>query len=232
MKNKIIIVIIIASILLICSMLSLILLNKNKGLITNIQNDSIVNQTENIITNEINQSTNEVLEDNILEETIEDEIIEVTKEDAGIIPEDNTSSLPSASTSVKTTETKVTSTKSETTSSTTPKASTSTTVTTPPVQETKAVETKPIETPTRCTNNDNHGIGVGNSERWFSTKAEAIAYYDSQVSYWSNYLENTKTETDEEYDALWENYKKHCPSGYEIWSCMYCSKWTINFYYR
>ena len=29
-----------------------------------------------------------------------------------------------------------------------------------------------------------------------------------------------------------DEYYKNCPTGYEIWSCMYCSKWTINLYYR
>ena len=231
MKNKIIIIIIITSIFIVCSIVSIIVLNKNKGLITNIQNDSIVSQTENIITNEINQNTNEVLEDNISEGAIEDEIIEVTKEDAGIIPEDSTSSLPSASPSVKTTETISTNTKSSSKQSNTPVA---TTVVTPtPVQEeTKVEETKPVETPVRCTNNHNHAVDVGNSGKWFSTKDDAIAYYDSLESYWGNYLENTKVNTDEEYDALWANYNKNCPSGYEVWDCMYCSKWTINFYYR
>ena len=76
----------------------------------------------------------------------------------------------------------------------------------------------------RCTNNSNHGMNVGNSNKWFSTKSEAIDYYNSQIHYWGKLWENFEIEDDV--------YYKNCPSGYEVWSCMYCSKWTINFYFR
>lgn len=90
--------------------------------------------------------------------------------------------------------------------------------------ETPKAETQKEETPTRCTNNHNHGMDVGNSGQWFLTKNEAIAYYENKINYWGNLWE-----TDQIDDAT---YYKNCPKGYEIWSCMYCSKWTINFYYR
>lgn len=85
-------------------------------------------------------------------------------------------------------------------------------------------ETKVVETPTRCTNNNNHSMEVGNSGQWFSSKSEAIAYYNSQVSYWGNLWETGAID-----DAT---YYKKCPSGYEVWDCVNCLKWTINFYYR
>lgn len=85
-------------------------------------------------------------------------------------------------------------------------------------------ETQKTPEPVRCTNNSNHGMDVGNSNRWFSTKDEAISYYNSQTSYWGKKWENFEIDND--------TYYKNCPYGYEIWSCMYCSKWTINFYYR
>ena len=85
-------------------------------------------------------------------------------------------------------------------------------------------ETKVVETPTRCTTNNNHSMDVGNSGKWFSSKSEAIAYYNSQVSYYSNLWETEQID-----DAT---YYSKCPSGYEVWDCIYCSKWTINFYYR
>ena len=85
-------------------------------------------------------------------------------------------------------------------------------------------ETKVVEPPTRCTNNNNHSMDVGNSGKWFSSKSEAIAYYNSQVSYYSNLWETEQID-----DAT---YYSKCPSGYEVWDCIYCSKWTINFYYR
>ena len=91
--------------------------------------------------------------------------------------------------------------------------------------ETKKEKTK-IE---RCTNNNNHFLNVGNSGKWFISKNDAIAYYNQQTKYWSDYLDNCGEGNE---DAAWEEYKKKCPSGYEVYSCMYCNKWTINFYYR
>lgn len=76
----------------------------------------------------------------------------------------------------------------------------------------------------RCTNNSNHGMGVGNSGKWFNSKNEAIAYYDSQTKLWGDKWENFEIDDN--------TYYKNCPSGYEVWDCMYCGKWTINFYYR
>lgn len=85
-------------------------------------------------------------------------------------------------------------------------------------------ENKVVETPTRCTNNNNHSMEVGNSGKWFSSKSGAIAYYNSQVSYYSNLWETEQID-----DAT---YYSKCPPGYEVLDCIYCSKWTINFYYR
>lgn len=95
-------------------------------------------------------------------------------------------------------------------------------------QESNKNESKPENPkqpePERCTTNNNHSMGVGNSGKWFSNKNEAITYYDNLISYWGNLWESNKID-----DAT---YDKNCPVGYEVWSCMYCSKWTINFYYR
>lgn len=55
----------------------------------------------------------------------------------------------------------------------------------------------------RCTNNNNHGMDVGNSNRWFTTKNEAISYYNSQTSYWGKLWENFEIENDV--------YYKNCP---------------------
>ena len=81
----------------------------------------------------------------------------------------------------------------------------------------------------RCTNIHNHFLDVGNSGKWFNSKNDAIAYYNQQTKYWSDYLDNCGEENE---DAAWEEYKKKCPSGYEVYSCLYCNRWTINFYYR
>lgn len=75
-----------------------------------------------------------------------------------------------------------------------------------------------------CKNNK-HGISVGNSGKWFNTKEEAIATYKKEIKIWGDKWTNKeKPISDEEY------YSK-CPYGYEVWSCIYCGKWTLNYYY-
>lgn len=89
----------------------------------------------------------------------------------------------------------------------------------------------PVSTPTpkptvqvfKCEGNK-HGIETGNSLRWFSTESEAIAIYDAEIKKWGDKW--TSGEIDK------STYLKNCPAGYEDWSCPYCHKWTINFYYR
>ena len=76
----------------------------------------------------------------------------------------------------------------------------------------------------RCTNNSNHAMETGNSGKWFNTEKEAVAYYEALIKEWGDKWSNNKV-SDEEYN-------KNCPYGYEDWDCMYCGKWTINFYYR
>lgn len=58
------------------------------------------------------------------------------------------------------------------------------------------------ETP-KCTDTK-HAVGVGNSNKWFSTKSEAISYYNSQISYWGNLWENFEVDDDV--------YYKNCPT--------------------
>ena len=73
-----------------------------------------------------------------------------------------------------------------------------------------------------CKNN-NHGMSVGDSGKWFNTKEEAIATYKQESKMWGDKWKNNEISDDE--------YYRNCPYGYEIWSCMYCGKWTINYYY-
>ena len=70
----------------------------------------------------------------------------------------------------------------------------------------------------------NHGIGVGNSNKWFNSKQEAINYYDGIQKTWGDKWENFEIDS--------ATYDKNCPYGYEVWTCPFCGKWTINFYYR
>ncbi len=73
---------------------------------------------------------------------------------------------------------------------------------------------------THCTNNNNHSIKCGNMGRWFNSRSELVAYYNSEVSKWNKKIDNEEITYDE--------YYKNVPSGYECWSCSYCGKWTGN----
>ena len=77
--------------------------------------------------------------------------------------------------------------------------------------------------PTHCTTNSNHSIKCGNMGRWFNSKNELVSYYDKQVKYWNDKVDNGEI-TNEEYYA-------NVPSGYKCWSCSYCGKWTGDFKY-
>lgn len=116
--------------------------------------------------------------------------------------------------------------KATTSPSTIEKTTPKETTTSKPVD--KPTETKKETQPTRCTNNNNHGMDVGNCGKWFNSKNEAISYYEEKIKYWDEWWNSTDP-NDTNADAT---YYKNCPTGYEIWSCMYCNKWTINLYYR
>lgn len=92
----------------------------------------------------------------------------------------------------------------------------------PKIVEPKQEENKKTET-YKCSGS-NHGVGVGNSQKWFNSESEAISNYKSIIKNWGDKWENFEIDD--------ETYNKNCPYGYEDWSCPYCSKWTINFYYN
>ena len=83
-------------------------------------------------------------------------------------------------------------------------------------------EVKEPEKP-KCTDTK-HGVGVGNSNKWFNSYNEALSYYDNLILGYSNKVHNG--------EITFEEYNKQCPCGYEIWSCQYCGKWTLNYYMR
>ena len=74
-------------------------------------------------------------------------------------------------------------------------------------EETKQVEEKKETTKqpevTRCTTNNNHSMDVGNSNKWFNSKSEAISYYNSLITELGHQLESGKLSRDE--------YNKKCP---------------------
>lgn len=91
-----------------------------------------------------------------------------------------------------------------------------------PKKEEPKQEPAKQETP-KCSGNS-HGVATGNSGRWFNSETEAINYYNSIINDLGKKWENFEIDD--------ETYNKKCPYGYEDWSCPYCGKWTINFYYN
>lgn len=94
----------------------------------------------------------------------------------------------------------------------------------PKVEEKKPepkVEEKP-QVP-QCTETK-HSIGVGNTNKWFNSKQEAVSYYDGILKTWGDKWERFEIDS--------ETYDKNCPYRYDVWSCPICGKWTISFYYR
>ena len=223
MKKKIIIISILSILLVIIGVTSYCV-SRNK--ISNIQvsEDSILeNDSSSVkIDNNEENTENSVVEE---EQNINEGNMEVEEQNTETFIQQQTTQIKSSSKTTNKVDTTKAETKSEVVKETqTTKEETPIKVDTPSTVSEPKQETKVVETPTRCTNNNNHSMEVGNSGKWFSSKSEAIAYYNSQVSYYSNLWETEQID-----DAA---YYSKCPSGYEVWDCIYCSKWTINFYYR
>ena len=227
MKKKIIIISILIVLLVIIGVTSYCV-SRNK--ISNIQvsEDSILaNDLSSVETDNDEENTENIIaeeEQNLDENSIEleDQIVET---ETSIQPQ-TTQQVKSSSKTANKKKKKKAETKSEVVKETsTTKEETPTKVDIP---STTAVEpkqeTKVVETPTRCTNNNNHGMNVGNSGKWFNSKQEAVNYYDSLIKTWGDKWENFEVDSD--------TYDKNCPYGYEVWTCPFCGKWTINFYYR
>lgn len=204
------------------------IIESNENIMDIVPESSEKNQDEIIVdatpTIEVEKEPTTPVEEKVKEESKKVQEIVTSKQDSAITqPSVKVESTTKSTTQSTSTKNNATTSKSVTTTKTESKQDASKTTETKKT-ETPKVETPKEETPTRCTNNHNHGMDVGNSGQWFSTKNEAIAYYENKIKYWGNLWE-----TDQIDDAT---YYKNCPKGYETWSCMYCSKWTINFYYR
>ena len=228
MKKRIVLISIIIFILITCGIIGLayhnIESNENINDFVPIISEDNSNETivEDISTNEVKKEHTSPVEEKVKEEPKKVQEVTTSKQSSSstqppakveTTTKSNTSSNKSSTDSSKSTTTVKKESKQDASKPTETKKA-----------ETPKVETPKEETPTRCTNNHNHGMDVGNSGQWFTTKNEAIAYYENKINYWGNLWE-----TDQIDDAT---YYKNCPKGYEVWSCMYCSKWTINFYYR
>lgn len=187
----------------------------SENLVNSLQNDAntIVSETNNV-SNESTNGTNE---------EINDTKSEINKPTHNDVQSKTTQSSTQSTSSVPSSNSSKTQTKenAEKTTATTKPTSTSTQTSNTSEKTKDTTQNNKVE---RCTNNNNHGMNVGNCGKWFNTKSEAIAYYEEKIKYWGKLWETYQIEDDE--------YYKNCPTGYEIWSCMYCSKWTINLYYR
>ena len=98
-----------------------------------------------------------------------------------------------------------------------------------PVVQTQPVqqqEQKPVEQkdPLADCAIGKHSISAGNSGKWFNSREEAVSEYNEKIKYYGSKWEK--------FEISDEEYKKNCPYGYEVYNCMYCGKWTINYYYR
>lgn len=226
MKKKILFIIIILILVAIGIGGSLYFISYNND--SQAKNEDENSMSENIV-NSIIDDTNIVsneLESNLSEQNIENTMTEADNEKQETSETKETTQTTTQATSSPSnnnqssqkeeTVTKSTTTTTQKTISSTSQLSSS--------ENSKQEETKTELKVERCTNNNNHSLGIGNSGKWFSLKSDAIAYYNQQTKYWGEQWENNKIDND--------TYYKNCPSGYEVWDCMYCGKWTINFYYR
>lgn len=193
-------------------------------IVNEIKNTNEIKDTSEIITEETNSILENVVSESDKENTQEADIIE--KEI--IIPKEEPKQTK-ANTQEKTIDNSKKSEQPKTTQTTTQVTTTKkeTQIQEQSIQEQPKQETKtePIKEPEKPKCSDTkHGVGVGNSNRWFNSYSEAISFYNNLINQYSNEIHNGEI-TQEEYNKL-------CPYGYETWSCPYCGKWTLNYYYR
>lgn len=214
-KNKKVVIVTIISMIFIVSLITIMFIYGSKS--TNIASgeDNINTMQEDTVTEE-NNIANEIIDNNVQENIIESETNEIQQSnEQQLVQETSTQSLPKKENS------KTTTSETNQPNQNTPQIQLQQEPTTQ-VNKQETTTSKPIIE--KCTTNNNHGMSVGNSNKWFNSKAEAVAVYESEIKEWGNKWE--KFEID---DAT---YEKNCPYGYEVWSCPYCGKWTINYYYN
>lgn len=225
MKKKIIIISVLIVLLVIIGVTSYCV-SKNK--ISNIQVNEdpiLANDLSSVETGNDEKNTENLIVEE--EQNLDESNIEIEEQETETsIQTQTTQPVKSSSKATSKVETQKAETKSEVVKETsTTKEETPTKVDIPStISNEPKQETKVEEKPTRCTNNSNHGMNVGNSGKWFNLKQEAVNYYDSIIKTWGDKWENFEIDS--------ETYDKNCPYGYEVWTCPFCGKWTINFYYR
>lgn len=167
------------------------------------------------------------IEEQESEEKIENEIQEIVEET--IVPEEKEEiqvqeEIQKKKEDVVTTTQTITTPKQETKAEVTPKVEeTKVEKTEQVINTTPVIEEKPQQESFKCTSTQ-HFVGCGNTGKWFKTKAEGIAYYDSVQAEYDRQINSG--------EITYEKYLEKCPYGYEMWTCPMCNEWTINFYYR
>lgn len=176
-------------------------------------------QEENIITNEIAEETQKNVT-NEIENTITqvEEIQQEETKQQNTIKENPTTPVAESNNNTKKNKTQPTQTKQDTQVN--------------EQQETKAnnnnTTEKNEETNTNTNTNQNTNITnnapkcTHSSNGWYNSKAEAEAIYNAEIKKWGDKWTNYEIDND--------TYYKNCPSGYEVFSCPYCNKWTINLF--
>ena len=233
MNKKFIIVLgVILSILIILGIVVIISVYKGKGELSIAKNNEIIlnenlKSTENLAENDnVSQETEqEITREDNQEETTENTFIENTQEKENV--DNNVKQNTNVEKNDDSKETAITP-KIETKENTQKQTSVEQATTNKDVKV--VVENNPTQTqPTPITSNDltcsngKHYMEVGNVDKWFNTKEEAIAFYNNEINSWADKLSSNEISSEE--------YYQKCPSGYEVWSCL-CGKWTINYYYR
>ncbi len=176
-------------------------------------------QEENIITNEIAEETQENVT-NEIENTIAqvEEIQQEETKQQNTTKENPTTPVAESNNNTKKNKTQPTQTKQD--------------IQVNEQQETKANNSntteKKEETNTNTNTNQNTNITnnapkcTHSSNGWYNSKAEAEAIYNAEIKKWGDKWTNYEIDND--------TYYKNCPSGYEVFSCPYCNKWTINLF--
>lgn len=175
-------------------------------------------QEENIITNQIAEETQENIINEIentvvqLEETQQEEIeqLDTTNENTTTPiakSKNKNNSSKNTTQTIQNTEVNEQQEIKSNTNATEKSVTTNTETTTE--QNTNITSTAP-----KCTHSSNG---------WYNSKTEAEAIYNSEIKKWGDKWTNYEIDND--------TYYKNCPSGYEVFSCPYCNKWTINLFY-
>lgn len=218
------------------------LFNNKKSLISQSEVSQLENNKETDNGNEIIDNNTEEVNNNIQEQIENQQENTENNSTQNSQPEVETTSREiqqNTQSMTKSKETKAVETKTTTKSTqakeeipkTTQSNSQTQTQTTSTTQENKQTEA-PVQQQTtpkqeeqkqiQCSGNQ-HLIETGNTGKWFNTRQEAVSYYNSTYANWSKKWENFEIDDD--------TFHKNCPNRYEIYQCI-CGKWTIDFFYE